>query len=180
MRIAETKKQALLYYEEEIEFSYDRNVLNTLYIFLVDIGAKRTIPIDLTEKRAYLIRLHESMTTKNPMFNPNIPFADIYPKFFMDVLYEKTSRSGNNISALSVCFNNWYKENAKNYLPTNQPEVVKKYSSGTIEDLSDQELSNIYSTIMLLNSNGLKSLFDSQKADSYFKRIKEEYDKRFP
>lgn len=179
MRIAETKKQALLYYEEEIEFSYDRNVLNTLYIFLVDIGAKRTIPIDLTEKRAYLIRLHESMTTKNPMFNPNIFFSDIYPKFFMDVLYEKTSRSGNNISALSVCFNNWYKENAKDFLPTNQPQVVKKDSVGTVEDLSDQELTNIYSTIMLLNSNGLKSLFDSQKADSYFKRIKEEYERRF-
>lgn len=180
MRVAETKKQALMYYEEDIAFQYDRNVLNTLYIFLIDIGAKRTIPIDLNEKRTYLIRLHESMTTKNPMFNPDIPFSEIYPQFFTDVLYEKTSRSGNNISALSVCFNNWYKENAKEYLPKNEPQIVKDSTNGTVEDLSDQELTNIYSTIMLLNSNGLKSLFDSQKADSYFKRVKEEYEKRFP
>ena len=45
-RIADTKYEVKNYRSLEVKFEYDKNILNTLYQFHIDIGASKELPTD--------------------------------------------------------------------------------------------------------------------------------------
>lgn len=179
MRVAKTKKEAILYKIEEIDFTYDKNTLNTIYLFLNDIGAKRTIPTETKQAtQQYIIRLHEALTVLNPKFREDLIFDEVYPLFFMDVIYERAQRNGNNISSLCICFNKWLSDNSQKFEQEEQKPKVEKPST-PVESFDDHTLTNLYQIITKLygfNEIGLKS-YDGM--DTFTSRVINEYNSRF-
>ena len=45
-RIADTKYEVNNYRSLQMKFEYDKNILNTLYQFHIDIGATKELPTD--------------------------------------------------------------------------------------------------------------------------------------
>lgn len=179
MRVARTKKEAMLYKMEEIEFTYEKNTLNTIYLFLSDIGAKRTVPTETKQAtQQYIIRLHEALTVLNPKFREDLIFEEVYPLFFMDVIYERAQRNGNNISSLCICFNKWLSDNALKF--QKEEQVPKTQSESTpVESFDDHTLSNLYEIITKLygyNEIGLKNI---DGIDKFTTRVIHEYRRRF-
>ena len=179
MRIANTKKEANNYYEISTRFDYDRDLLNTLYKFHTDIGATKELPTEKEALKKYLVRLHETLMVKNPLFGEDTPFVDVYPKWLMAVIYDEAKRYGNNISALAKCFNDWYKLNAGSYLQ--HKEQPKKESAQTkLESWPDNIIKEQYLIIKMLNNNDTTfGLLGTENAKSYFNRIQQEYQKRY-
>lgn len=179
MRVAKTKKEAILYKIEEIEFTYEKNTLNTIYLFLNDIGAKRTIPTETKQAtQQYIIRLHEALTVLNPRFREDLFFDEVYPLFFMDVIYERAQRNGNNISSLCICFNKWLSDNSQKFKEEEQ-KLKKEAPSTPVESFDDNTLSNLYQIITKLygyNEIGLKNL---DGMDKFTTRVINEYKSRF-
>ncbi len=179
MRIAKTKKQAKEYKESRFRFDYDKNLLNTIYKFHIDIGATKELPNDKKSLQSYLIRLHETITLNNPIFPDHVTFDEIYPTWMMAVIFEEAKRNGNNISALARCFNDWYKLNADNYIESQVPSFVNT-SGRSVEDFSNDEIYDQFNLIKMLSNNEMNSgLFGSTGAKSYFNRVKQEYEARF-
>ena len=179
MRVARTKKEAMLYKMEEIEFTYEKITLNTIYLFLSDIGAKRTVPTETKQAtQQYIIRLHEALTVLNPKFREDLIFEEVYPLFFMDVIYERAQRNGNNISSLCICFNKWLSDNALKF--QKEEQVPKTQSESTpVESFDDHTLSNLYEIITKLygyNEIGLKNI---DGIDKFTTRVIHEYRRRF-
>ena len=102
--IANTKQEVLMYREEGIRYEYDKDMMNALFAFMHDIGAKNDLPYEKNKIQSYLIRMHETIMVNNPMIPDDLNFQDIYPQWMMDVIYNKAKRHGNNISALAYCF----------------------------------------------------------------------------
>lgn len=163
-------------------WEYDRNLLNMLYKFLVDIGANRDLPDDKLQLKQYLIRLHETITLKNGMFPIYAEFTKIYKSWMDDVIFGKIGRNGNNISALARCFNEWYKANAVNWIGVEHKGEQVERTSGrgteTIEKMPDEELLKILKIIDRIGGNDMGSLFNTTKAMSYCNRVLEECKKR--
>lgn len=179
MKTAYTKKQAIEYKDSGIKFEYDKNLLNTIYKFHIDIGASKELPTDKRTLQSYLIRLHETITVNNPIYPEDVEFDTIYPSWMMAVIYEEAKRNGNNISALARCFNEWYKINAHQYIKSTAPSYSNS-SNRTVADFSNAEIARQYDLILMLNENNLNTgLFGSTGAKSYFNRVKEEYIRRF-
>ena len=163
-------------------WEYDRNLLNMLYKFLVDIGANKDLPDDKTQLKGYLVRLHETITIKNSMFPLYTDFLELYQAWMNDVIFGKIGRNGNNISALARCFNEWYKANANNWIKKEHKEEQVERTSGrgneTIETMSDDELLKILKIIDRIGGNDMGSLFNTTEAMSYCNRVLEECKKR--
>lgn len=105
--IVKTKQQAISYRDDQIRTSYDREMLNAIYLFLIDIGASRDIPESEGPRKAFIQRVHESLSVNNPFYPEDIPFHVVYPRFFSVVINNQVERRGNNISALVGAFKNW-------------------------------------------------------------------------
>jgi len=179
MKTAYTKKQAIEYKDSGIKFEYDKNLLNTIYKFHVDIGASKELPTDKRTLQNYLIRLHETITVNNPIYPDHVEFDRIYPSWMMAVIYEEAKRNGNNISALARCFNEWYKVNADKYIKSEAPSYGNT-KSRRVAEFSNAEIARQYDIILMLNENNLNTgLFGSTGAKSYFNRVKQEYEARF-
>lgn len=175
--IAHTRKQALVYQIDKIRFQYPKEVMNALYLFLVDIGAKNEIPDD---RKSYLIRLHEAISINNPVYPEDVNFDEIYPKFFNDVITGKAKRYGNNLSALVQCFNSWYQLNSHRYIehkiiatPSNDSESGRR-----IEQWSDESINSAYNTLAMIYGDYRElEIFKSTKGQ--IARLKREYETRF-
>lgn len=176
--IATTKNEVKAYQEEGIRFTYDKEMMNTLFGFMHDIGAKNELPYEKEKIQKYLIRLHEVLMVENPMIPDDIPFTDIYPQFMMDVIYNKAQRHGNNISALAYCFNEWYKKNADNYLK--KKEFHKPVKATRLESWDDKTIHDLYQTVMMLTRNNtIDGIWKMKGGESFFGRLKAEFQKRY-
>ena len=179
LKIATTKKEANNYYDLNVKFEYDRDLLNTLYKFHTDIGATKELPTEKEALKKYLVRLHETLMVKNPIFGDNILFIDVYAKWLMAVIYDEAKRYGNNISALAKCFNDWYRQNAGHFLPQKEQYTRKSFSTG-IESWPSDTILEQYRIISMINQNDTAmGLFGTKNAKSYFNRIQQEYQRRY-
>lgn len=176
-RIANNKHEALTNLSLGLKFEYPKDLLKLLYDFHTDIGATKELPSDKERLKEYLIRLHETIAVKNPLFPDNIDFENVYGVFMMAVIYEVAPRHGNNISALARCFNEWYKLNADQFIESTDRQEVSKYR--TIKDFTNVEIARLYDIVEMLNDGDLiGGLFNTGGAQSFFKRLKTEYEAR--
>ena len=96
----------------------------------------------------------------------------------MAVVYEVAKRHGNNISALARCFNDWFKLNADEFIPKNELPYTQN-KSRTIKEFTNVEISRLYDIVEMLNDGDLiGGLFNTGGAQSFFKRLKAEYELR--
>jgi len=178
MQYANKKIDVLMYREEKIQFSYDPDMMNSLFAFMHDIGAKNELPYEKSKTQQYLIRLHETIMVNNPMIPNDLDFRDIYPSFMMDVIYNKAKRNGNNISALAYCFNEWYKTNAEKFLQSKQE--VKPVKSTKLEAWDDKTIHDLYQTVVMLTKhNMIDGIWKMKGGESFFGRLKREFDNRY-
>lgn len=176
-RIANNKHEATTYRSLEMKFDYSNELLKMLYDFHTDIGATKELPADKVKLKEYLIRLHETITVKNPLFPDNVNFDSVYGVWMMAVIYEVAPRHGNNISALARCFNEWYKLNAGQFIQSKEQEY--KSTSRTIKDFTNVEIARLHDIVEMLNDGDLiGGLFNTGGAQSFFKRLKTEYELR--
>lgn len=177
-RIANTKYEVNNYRSLQMKFEYDKNILNTLYQFHIDIGATKELPTDKKALKDYLIRLHETITVNNPILPDHVRFDSVYGVWMMAVVYEVAKRHGNNISALARCFNDWFKLNADEFIPKNELPYNQS-KSRTIKEFTNVEISRLYDIVEMLNYGDLiGGLFSTGGANSFFKRLKSEYELR--
>ena len=121
--------------------------------------------------------MHETITVKNPLFPDKVNFESIYGVWVMAVIYEVAPRHGNNISALARCFNEWYKLNADQFIQIKEQEY--KTTSRTIKDFTNVEIARLHDIVEMLNDGDLiGGLFNTGGAQSFFKRLKSEYELR--
>lgn len=178
MRIAKSKQDVLLFREEGINFEYDKDMMNTFVQFLKDIGAHEQLGSTTKDARGFVTRLHESLMVNNPLISLEVNFIEVYPKWMMAVVYGKVDRYGNNVSALSKCFNTWYKENANLFLKA--PKIIHKNQGGRrFEDMRDSEIKSMFETIESLDKRGIKVRTLFKGMNNSFDRIKSEYNRRF-
>jgi hypothetical protein len=177
MRIANNKHDALTNLSLGIDYEYPKELLKLLYDFHTDIGATRELPADKVKLKEYLIRLHETIAIKNPLFPDTTDFENVYGIWMMAVIYEVAPRQGNNISALARCFNDWYKLNADQFIPSSQRQEVSKYR--TIKEFTSVEVARLHDIVEMLNDGDLiGGLFSTGGAHSFFKRLKTEHEVR--
>lgn len=177
MSIVHTKKEAKKCKELGLDYEYDRDLLNLLYQFHTDIGANKELPEERLSLKNYLIRLHETLTLNNKLYPDDVPYTEIYGDWMLAVVFEEAKRYGNNISALARCFNDWYKLNADKYIKSTAPERVGK--SRDIKDFSNVEIARLHDIVEMLNDGDITGgLFATGGAQSFFKRLKLEYDTR--
>lgn len=176
-RIANNKHDVNTYRSLELKFDYSNELLKLLYDFHLDIGAIKELPTDKAKVKEYLIRLHETITVKNPLYPDKVNFESIYGVWMMAVIYEVAPRHGNNISALARCFNEWYKKNADQFIESSERPIVSK--NRTIQDFTNVEIARLHDIVEMLNDGDLKGgLFATGGAQSFFKRLKIEYETR--
>jgi hypothetical protein len=176
--IATTKNEVMAYKEEGVRYTYDKEMMNTLFGFMHDIGAKNELPYEKDKIQKYLIRLHEVLMVENNMIPDDIPFTDIYPQFMMDVIYNKAKRHGNNISAIAYCFNEWFKINADKYLI--KKDFTKETKSTKLEAWDDKTIHDLYQTVVMLTRNNMiDGIWKMKGGDSFFGRLKTEFHKRY-
>ncbi len=174
IQIANNKQDAKNYSSSGIEFDYSNDLMKLLYDFHTDIGATKELPTDKIKVKEYLVRLHETITVKNPLYPNDVNFDMIYGVWMMAVIYEEAPRYGNNISALARCFNEWYKKNSDQFIKSSQDHIVSKYRN--ISDFSNVEIARLYDIVEMLNDGDLiGGLFNTGGAQSFFKRLKSEY-----
>ena len=177
MRIANNKHDALTNQSLGIDYEYPKELLKLLYDFHTDIGATRELPADKVKLKEYLIRLHETIAVKNPLFPDTTDFENVYGVWMLAVIYEVAPRHGNNISALARCFNEWYKLNADQFIESK--EQTFRQTSRTIKDFTNVEVARLYDIVEMLNDGDLiGGLFSTGGAQSFFKRLKIEYEAR--
>lgn len=177
-RIANTKYEVKSFESLQIKFEYDKNLLNTLYQFHVDIGAAKELPVDKKALKNYLIRLHETITVKNPIFPDDVRFDSVYGVWMMAVVYEVAKRHGNNISALARCFNDWFKLNASEFIVKEELTYGNR-KSRTIQEFTNVEISRLYDIIEMINKgDNIGGLFNTGGAQSFCARLKKEYEQR--
>ena len=177
MRTVRTKKEVKDCLTFKIDYEYPKDLLKILYDFHTDIGATRELPADRQKLTEYLIRLHETITVKNPLFPDDTEFISVYGVWMLAVIYEVAPRHGNNISALARCFNEWYKLNADQFIESK--EQTYNQSSRTIKDFTNVEIARLHDIVEMLNDGDLiGGLFNTGGAQSFFKRLKAEYEAR--
>jgi len=177
MRIANNKHDALTNQSLGIDYEYPKELLKLLYDFHTDIGATRELPADKVKLKEYLIRLHETIAVKNPLFPDTTDFENVYGVWMLAVIYEVAPRHGNNISALARCFNEWYKLNADQFIESK--EQTFRQTSRTIKDFTNVEVARLYDIVEMLNDGDLiGGLFSTGGAQSFFKRLKAEFEAR--
>jgi len=177
MRIANNKHDALTNHSLGLKFEYPKELLKLLYDFHTDIGATRELPADKERLKEYLVRLHETIAVKNPLFPDTTEFENVYGVWMLAVIYEVAPRHGNNISALARCFNEWYKLNADQFIESKQQNYMQ--TSRTIKDFTNVEIARLYDIVEMLNDGDLiGGLFNTGGAQSFFKRLKVEYEAR--
>jgi len=173
-----TKKEVSKCIELGLNYEYDKDLLNLLYQFHIDIGATKDLPEERNTLKKYLVRLHETITLYNRLYPDDVAFTVIYGDWMLAVVYEEVKRYGNNISALAKCFNDWYKINADKYIKSTAP--TNNYKSRNIKDFTNVEIARLYETVdMLNNGDSIGGLFNTGGAKSFFKRLKQEYETRF-
>lgn len=95
---------------DQIFLEYEPEMMNTIYHFLHDIGAKHEIPDEKKAKKEYLIRWHETIMDC-PHFPENVDFHSVYPRFMSDMLNNRVDRKGNNLQAMVRAFQVWVDQN---------------------------------------------------------------------
>jgi hypothetical protein len=138
--IAKTKKSVLSFQEDKIKVEYESGLIDGIYHFLQDIGAKNDIPADKTEAKNYVIRIHEQLAINNPIFPSEVEFSKIYNAWMADVIYGRSVRKGNNVSALVICLNDWIQLNS--HLFHSKPESKPQQLPDRLENWDDDTIRN--------------------------------------
>lgn len=129
-----TKNQYQAAKGDQIYLEYDKEMMNTIYHFLHDIGAKHEIPDSKKQIQEYLIRWHQTMMDCSH-FPENVDFHKVYPKFMSDMLNNRVDRKGNNLQAMVRAFQNWVDQNGgKSSLWPEEAKTFKVFSPGLNPD----------------------------------------------
>ena len=151
--------------------------LNTIYLFLLDIGAKNDIGTTKAEKSSYVKRFYEKICAQNPLFPKNNE-SKVWATWMSDVISGKAPRRGNNLSAMLICFNDWIKLNAHDYLPKVTPQYATEDTYGSIESWPDSVLVNQLAIIKQIGDGSVDWLNGMRGARGYLGRLKAESQKR--
>jgi hypothetical protein len=171
-----TKRQYLASIEEGVRIEYDPHMINTIYVWLKDIGAHNEIPADKEKKRDYVLRVHEYLTVLNDRYPMDLSFYDCYAKFFKATISGDASRKGNNIAALVQCLNEWlpkaFQKKGKELTPLiNRAEDDRLIQGVSVEKFPDHIILSQFRQIETIFGD-LNNLFPNAKG--YMHKIKEE------
>jgi hypothetical protein len=171
-----TKRQYLASIEEGVRIDYDPHMMNTIYMWLKDIGAHGEIPADKEKRKDYLLRLHEYLTVLNDRYPMDLSFYDCYAKFFKATVIGEAQRKGNNIAALVQCLNEWlpkaFQRKGVELTPfINRADDDKLIQGSVVEKFPDHVILSQFRQIETIFGN-LNNLFPSAKG--YMAKIKRE------
>ena len=181
---AENKTTYMSLLEEGVRIDPDRDLMNTIYRFLFDIGARNEIPTDKNESQAYLIRWHEALI-RSPHWPEKVPFYEVYAKFMSEMLNGSIDRKGNNIQAIVMAFQRWVdlKGGKDKIWPHLQPKTLQPVSydddvTGRLETWPDEVLIQQAETISMIWGSSIGRLAESLGANHYRRRIYQEMNRR--
>ena len=157
----------------------DRQILNTLYMFLVDIGMKPTS--DTPEgKQDWVKRFYDIVKTKNPLFPTDVPEGKVWGAFTAAVFEGKAQRRGQNIGALRESFDNWIRQEMPKLKPK-PPPIENTHTQdvyGRLEQWPDNVLIGQIRTIRSIGAGSNAWLAGTKGARGYCARIIAELTKR--
>ena len=90
-------------------------------------------------------------------------------------------RRGNNIASFAEAMRLAVDDISRSWIKYNKPQELPEKKGTRLENLSDDEIINLYTIVTYLGRDNLGTavLFSSTKADSYFNRLNSEYERRF-
>lgn len=166
----------------------DKNILVNLYKFFEHIGAVSSMPTDqdkqqqTAKRKGYMEDFLQYFFVRNNKVAYDMPFGFLFTEFANGVICGDYTRKGNNTAALIDCLNQnidqinrqWQKQKAGETPALPEPRPIN------FKDWTDDTLRRRYNTLTEINeTRGMRDLFRNEKGNSYFKRIKEEYERRF-
>lgn len=156
-----------------------------------DIGAVKDLPVDPRERKQFLIRTWEMVTSKNPAWPviSNEHTDLLASRFFTALITGEAERKGNNISAICAAFKEWltydrqmvvmntYYELYPNRRPTDKRSRTDNIP---LEKWADHVIRDQYKKIQELFGNSSAQAFQGiPGSKNYFQRIAAEYNRRF-
>lgn len=187
--VAKTKQQLKSLESEAVRIEFPEEIYNSIYDFLIDIGAGNLLPDGDKNIKEYITKWHETFIHSN-LYPDQIPFTEVYKKFFTAVITGAADRKGNNIAAMIECFNHWFQISGgktkifpeyfqtKSYSPNYRPEPSMP---DDISKWKDEDIISQYEGIQKIYGTDFeKSIITlaRKQGKSYFAKIVHEYKKR--
>lgn len=191
MKYPETKAKATFFEEENVQWGISKPIGQALVHYFYDLGARHDLPDDKDELVRYIKRFHKRMTVDNIHCPDDVPFDVLYSSFCSAVLngtaelpeyqphatknqlqaFKAWITQGNQLERL---YERMYQE-----YPEEKPKQIANKTT-KLEDWPDEWIRSQHETICRIYKEDDKApVFNTSNAESYFNRIKAEYEKRF-
>lgn len=168
-----------------INFEADKDLLTSIYQLHEYLGATKNLPSHPNKKQQTAIRaeyfnqwmIHTII--KNNRLPLDIPIGFIFVEFANGLVSGQYERKGNNIATFVEAMSKAVDDIVREWTKRNEPPKLPEKQGTRLEKLPDHKIRELYDTIQMLGGVNFNPLFQNSKAESYFNRLKSEYQARF-
>lgn len=166
-------------------FEADKDLLTSIYQLHEYLGATKNLPSHHNKKQQTAIRaeyfnqwmIHTII--KNNRLPLDIPIGFIFVEFANGLVSGQYERKGNNIATFVEAMSKAVDDIVREWTKRNEPPKLPEKQGTRLEKLPDHKIRELYDTIQMLGGVNFNPLFQNSKAESYFNRLKSEYQARF-
>lgn len=166
-------------------FEADKDVLTSVYQLHEFLGATKNLPVHHNKKQQtanraeYFNQWMNHVIIKNNRLPLDIPIGFIFVEFANGLVAGKYNRKGNNIATFVQAMGEAVDDIVREWTKRTEPAKLPEKKGTKLENLSDYQIRNLYEIIQMIGGVQFNALFQNSGAESYFNRIKEEYQTRF-
>lgn len=168
-------------------FEADKDLLTSVYQLHEFLGATKQLPEHRDKKQQTALRAEyfnqwlNHVIIRNNKLHLDIPIGFIFVEFSNNLMSAQYERKGNNIASFAEAMRLAVDDISRSWIKYNKPQELPEKKGTRLENLSDDEIINLYTIVTNLGRDNLGTavLFSSTKADSYFNRLNSEYERRF-
>jgi hypothetical protein len=166
-------------------FEADKDLLTSIYQLHEYLGATKNLPSHHDKKQQTAIRaeyfnqwmIHTII--KNNRLPLDIPIGFIFVEFANGLVSGQYERKGNNIATFVEAMSKAVDDIVREWTKRNEPLKLPEKKGTKLESLPDHTIRDLFQTIQMIGGVQFNPLFQNSKAESYFNRLKSEYEARF-
>lgn len=166
-------------------FEADKDLLTSIYQLHEYLGATKSLPIHHNKKQQTALRANyfnewmNHVIIKNNRLPLDVPIGFIFVEFANGLVSGQYERKGNNIASFAEAMRKAVDDVVRAWNVKTKPKQLPEKQGTKLESLSDDKIRNLYEIMQMLGGADFNPLFQNSQADSYFNRLKQEYNDRF-
>lgn len=166
-------------------FEADKNLLTSIYQLHEFLGAIGQLPSHTNKKQQTALRANyfnewmNHVIIKNNRLPLDVPIGFIFVEYSNGLVSGQYERKGNNIATFVQAMNGAINDIVRSWERYNQPKALPEKKGTRLEKLPDHDIRNLYEIMLKLGGTNFNPLFQNSKAESYFNRLRNEYEARF-